>query len=271
MKTMILGLVAFAMLGALIVVGQPAKVAAQELPKGEELPDYPLLDKANKLIPISPDKKTVFAEMAPDGKDKDGKDKTKVVRTALACEVCLREGPLEQFLCKKGTKEHEAIVRVDVDAEFVHGAILAAGGKAGDPTGFVDPKTGQAKYTPATGSKVKVLVHYKKDGKLHTHPAQEWIWDTKKKAPIEHTWVFAGKRVHQRPMQPQRQAVLRRPNSGDIFSISNFSLFDAGIPSPELARTTPNSPTRRKPTAFRRSPRRCGRFSKCRRTGEAKQ
>lgn len=231
MKTMFFGLVAFAALGALVAVTRPATIAAQEQPKGEELPDYPLLDKANKLIPISPDKKTVFAEIAPDGKDKDGKDKAKVVRSALVCEVCLREGPLEQFLCKKGTKEHEAIVRVDVDAEFVHGAILAAGGKPGTPTGFVDPKTEQAKHTPATGSKVNVIVHYKKDGKLHTHPAQEWIWDTKKKAPIEYTWVFAGSVFIKDPDNPKAKPYYGA-NSGDIFSISNFPYSTLEFPVP---------------------------------------
>ena len=190
-------------------------------PKPEELPEFPLLDKNNKLIPLSPDKKTVFAEVAPDGKDKDGKDKTKVVRSGLVCEVCLREGPLEQFLCKKGTKEHEAIVRVDVDAEFVHGSVLAAGGKPGTPTGFIDPKTEQAKYTPATGSKVNVQVHYKKDGKLHTHAAQEWVWDTKKKTPIAHSWVFAGSVFIKDPNDPNAKPYYGA-NSGDIFSISNF-------------------------------------------------
>lgn len=198
-------------LGALL----PARAQPPQ-PKPEELPEYPLLDKANKLIPLSPDKKAVFAEVAP-----DGKGKTKVVRAALACEVCLREGPLEQFLCKKGTKEHEAVVRVDVDAEFVHGALLAAGGKPGTPTGFLDPKTEMAKYTPATGSRVNVSVHYKHKGALHTHPAQEWIWNTKKKAPLAHHWVFAGSMLIKNPDDPNAKPYYGA-NSGDIFSISNF-------------------------------------------------
>jgi len=215
MKTTILGLVAFTVLGALIAVSRPAKVAAQEQPKAEALPDYPMINAKNRQVPLTPDKKTIIAEMSGEGKE------SKVVRIGIACEVCLREGPLEQFLCKKGTKEHEAIVRVDLDAELVHLAIIAAGGKPGTPTGFVDPKTEQAKYTAATGSKVTVLVHYKKDGKLHTHPAQEWIWDTKKKAPISYTWVFAGSQFIKDPCNPQAKPYYGA-NSGDIFSISNF-------------------------------------------------
>jgi hypothetical protein len=135
-------------------------------------------------------------------------------------EVCLREGALEQFLCKKGTKEHEAILRVDMDAEMVHMALLALGATPGTPTGFIDAKTEQPKYTPATGSKVKVLVHYKRDGKLYTHPAQEWVWDLKKKAVIPFEWVFAGSVFIPDPDVPKKRYY--GANSGDIFSISNF-------------------------------------------------
>src|SRR6185503_12458623 len=106
MKTTILGLIACAALAG-AVAAQP------EQPKGEPLPDFPMIDaKNNKQVPLHPDKKSIIAETAT----VDGK--AKVVRVGIAAEVCLREGPLEQFLCKKGTKEHEAIVRVDMDAEM---------------------------------------------------------------------------------------------------------------------------------------------------------
>jgi hypothetical protein len=237
MKMTILGLAAVTALTAVLVGSRPGTTAAAppqpitkpvpplplhvrapaepEPPKAEALPDFPMLNPKNRQVPLTPDKKTIIAELAGEGKE------SKVVRVGIACEVCLREGPLEQFLCKKGTKEHEAIVRVDLDAELVHLAITAAGGKPGTPTGFVDPKTEQAKYTAATGSKVTVLVHYKKDGKLHTHPAQEWIWDTKKKAPIAHGWVFAGSVFIKDPDNPMAKPYYGA-NSGDIFSISNF-------------------------------------------------
>ncbi|MBY0456978.1 MAG: YdjY domain-containing protein [Gemmataceae bacterium] len=225
------GFVALALLAALALVPAVSAQPPKDQPKPEELPEFPLLDKANKLDPLSPDKKAVFIETAPDGKDAEGKDKRKVVRVALACEVCLREGPLEQLLCKKGTKEHEAIVRVDVDAVFIHGAILAAGGKSGTPTQFVNPKTEEAEYKPATGSKVNVTVHYKKDGKLHTHPAQEWVWNTKKKAALEHGWVFAGSVFIKNPDDPTAKPFYGA-NSGDIFSISNFPYSTLEIPAP---------------------------------------
>ena len=231
MKTTILGLVACTALAGAVACPEgpfaapPEAVAAQpEPPKGEPLPEFPLINPKDSTGALHPDKKSIMAEYATDGKQK------KVVRVGIAAEVCLREGPLEQFLCKKNTKEHEAILRVDMDAKLVHLALLALGAQAGTPTGFIDPKTEQAKHTPATGSKVKVLVHYKKDGKLHTHPAQEWIWDHKKKTSIPFDWVFAGSVFIKDPCDPKKEYY--GANSGDIFSISNFPYSTLEFPVP---------------------------------------
>jgi hypothetical protein len=178
----------------------------------EKLPAFPKLDPKNALKELNP-AGTIVAELAgPEGNKK-------VVRVGLACEVCLREGPLEVFLCKKGTKEHESIVRIDADARIIHLALEAAGAKKGTPTQFVRPGTDEAEWKAATGSKVNVTVHYTKDGKAHTHPAQEWIWDTKKKAAIPHGWVFAGSIEIE---NPNGGPPFYGANSGDIFSISNF-------------------------------------------------
>lgn len=193
-----------------------------KLPKGEPLPEFPLTNPKHTTIALTPDKKSIVAELSAD---------KKVVRVGIVAEVCLRTGPLEQFLCRKGTKEHEAVVRADMDAELIHLAIVAAGGKPGTPTGFIDPKTEEAKHTPATGSRVNVLVHYTKDGKVHTHRAQEWIWDTKRKAPIQHEWVFAGSVFIKDPCAPNRKPYYGA-NSGDIFSISNFPYSTLEFPVP---------------------------------------
>jgi hypothetical protein len=198
---------------------------APELPKGEPLPDFPMINPKNAKVPLTPDKTTIIAEVEGAG------DAKKVVRVGIVCEVCLRQGPLEQFLCKKGTKEHEAIVSVDLDAELVHLAIIAAGGKPGTPTGFVDLKTEEAKHTPATGSKVNVLVHYTRDGKKYTHPAQDWIWDHKRKMPIPYQWVFAGSIFIKDPVNPNAKPHYGA-NAGDIFSISNFPYSTLEFPVP---------------------------------------
>src|SRR5215831_3778571 len=54
-------------------------------------------------------------------------------RVLVQAEVCFREGPLELFLCRRNTKEHESVVHADIDARHVHAGLLAAGAKAGGP------------------------------------------------------------------------------------------------------------------------------------------
>jgi hypothetical protein len=195
-----------------------APASAKPVAAGQDaapLPAAPKADPKNELKAMTPDK-TLLLEMAPDAANPG---KKKAVRVLVACEVCLREGPLEVFLCKKGTKEHEAVVRVDADIMMVHAALEAAGAKPGTPTQFVDPKTEEPKYKPATGSKVNVLVHYTKGGKTFTHPAQEWVWNHKKKAILPHGWVFAGSIVIEDPDSKKKYYAA---NSGDVISISNF-------------------------------------------------
>lgn len=210
MKTLLSALAAASLLA--LAAFAPARQDPKPEPKPEPLPEFPKLDPKNTVAALNPEK-TLFAELSgPEGK------KT-VVRIGLACEVCLREGPLEVFLCKRGTKEHEAIVRLDADARLVHLALKTAGAEPGKPTQFIDPKTEEPKWKPATGSKINVLVHYTKGGKTFTHPAQEWIWDHKKKAQIPHGWVFAGSIVI---TDPDSKKEFYAANSGDIISISNF-------------------------------------------------
>jgi hypothetical protein len=220
MKTILAALVAGA---ACVVVGYapaPARQPDNPPKDAEKLPDYPKLDPKNTVRALNKGE-TIFAEIAQEG------DQKKVKRIGLVCEVCLREGPLEVLLCKKGTKEHEAILRVDADAQIIHAALIAAGAKPGTPTQFIDPKTEMPKYKPAAGSKINVSVHYTKGGKKFTHPAQEWVLDRektkkdKKEVTIPHPWVFAGSMEIKDPCFPDKPAYYAA-NSGDIISISNF-------------------------------------------------
>ncbi|MBY0513905.1 MAG: YdjY domain-containing protein [Gemmataceae bacterium] len=185
----------------------------------EPLPEAPKLAPANTLVAGNPEK-TFFLEQGPD---------KKFLRVMFACEVCLREGNLEVFLCKKNTKEHESILRVDLDARLIHAALEAAGAKAGTPTQFVNPKTNAAEYKPATGAKLKVLVHYRKDGKLHTHPGQEWVWNKKEKKSLAAEWVFAGSILIRNPDQPAEPPYYAA-NSGEVITISNFPYAMLDVP-----------------------------------------
>ncbi|MBA4188570.1 MAG: hypothetical protein C0467_11270 [Planctomycetaceae bacterium] len=183
----------------------------------EALPPAPKSDPKSVHIE-APNLKGVIMEVRPD----------KTRRLLISTEVCLREGALEVLLCKKGTKEHEAILRVDVDAQKIHELLLLAGAEAGKPTQFVDPKTEMQSYKPATGTKINMSVHYTKDGKTFTHPVQDWVWDNKKKASIAHHWVFAGSIII---TDPDNGKKFYAANSGDIISISNFPFSMLEIPS----------------------------------------
>jgi hypothetical protein len=191
-----------------LVISCPALVA-QEPPKGEPLPAPPKADPKSELVALQPDK-SIYLEKKPDGKR----------RVLIEAEVCLREGPLEVFLTKKGTKEHESILRISLDARFIHAALEAAGLKAGKPVQFVNPKTMEDDYKPASGPKVKATVHYTMNGKSHSHAAQEWISNSKTKKTMTEDWVFAGSRFIKLPDRPAEPAFYCA-NNGVVIGLSN--------------------------------------------------
>jgi hypothetical protein len=232
MKTTLLSLAALVALAVAVAGGgrpttptAAAQSPAQPDPRAkdaEPLRDFPLLDPKNKVVALNP-AKTLFAEVAPG-------EKPRVVRVGVVCEVCLREGPLEVFLCRTGTKEHESIVRADLDGQQIHAALNAAGAKEGTPTQFVNRKTNLPEYKPATGTKIKVSVHYRKDAKVHTHPAQDWVLNMKTKKPMDYGWVFAGSQLIRDPDDPDRKPFYGA-NSGEFISISNFPYSMLEIPA----------------------------------------
>ena len=72
----------------------------------------------------------------------DRKEKRVVVRA----RVVLREGVLEHLMCKKGTKEHEAIIATDAAPKAIHAALLLTGAEVGHPVQFVP------KFEPPAGT-----------------------------------------------------------------------------------------------------------------------
>jgi hypothetical protein len=154
--------------------------------------------------------KTVYFEKAADG----------TRRVHLMTEVCLREGPLEVFLCKLNTKEHEAIVHIDADAREIHFALIAAGAKAGHPVQYVDPKTGKADFKLPTGTPVKVSVTYREKGKVKISPASDWVKDGKTNKALDADWVFAGSRFFKDPEGKNPDYYMA--NNGEVITLSNF-------------------------------------------------
>jgi hypothetical protein len=147
-------------------------------------------------------------------------------RVLVKGHVCLREGQLEQFLTRKGTKEHEAVVAADVDARDIHLALTLAGAEPGSPVKF------RPEYQPATGPVINVFVEYEDKGKKIRRPAQEWVRGIKTKKDLGISWVFAGSILIQDPADPKRKPFYAA-NDGDVICLSNFetALLDLPIMS----------------------------------------
>lgn len=196
----------------------PFEKQLAELKKlAEKRPEAPKLDPKNTHKSLTPEQ-NLLIELGPDPKNPG---KNKPIRVLFHAEVCLVKGPLEVLLCRAKTKEHEAILRTEVDARFIHAALIAIGGKPGKPVQFIDPKTNELDYKPASGSPIEVQLHYNRKGKTNTMKAQQWIHNNKTKKSMDYGWVFAGSRFLTDPDNPDAPAYYTA-NSGEYISISNF-------------------------------------------------
>jgi len=185
---------------------QPPEPAPEDSPQeqspAEDKPEdlVPLVDRPEDLQRLDPVKPLWF--------DKARK------RVVMVGRVVQNNVPLEVFACIKNTKEHEAILSVDVKAAAVHAGLLAAGANPGHPARW-DPK-----YTPPSGTEIEITVVWKDaDGKLHSARAQDWVYDTQKKAPMQYPWVFAGSGFFVDPDTGQRYYLAE---GGDFICLSNF-------------------------------------------------
>lgn len=136
-------------------------------------------------------------------------------RVIVKSYVCLREGLLEMFLCRKYTKEHEAVLAADVDARDIHKALVLAGAEPGSPVKF------QPKYEPAKGTVIKLTLQYQDKGKLVTVPAQKWVRDIKTKKDMTYDWVFAGSVLVPNPLDKDKPPSYAA-NYGDVICLANF-------------------------------------------------
>ena len=190
-----------------------------------------LLTVAAVLIAISPGDQTLAADKktatAPDAKattrpaerrrtpiSLDLKKRT----VSFEAEVCQRDVMLEFMICKKGTKEHESILRSDVTPSHIHGGLLAMGLTRGKPARWSTGRDGVSRFGPPQGPELDItLVWTDKDGKTHKDNAGQWIKGVgKKKLPGPKTWVFVGS-----DMLPDN--TYAADINGEIVSVSNFS------------------------------------------------
>jgi hypothetical protein len=156
-------------------------------------------------------------------------------RVVFNAYVCFREGPLEQLLCRKNTKEHEAILAADVDARDLHKALLLTGAEPGSTVRY------EPKFTAPSGTPIRVTLRYEENpktessppstlhpppstparGKTVTIPAQEWVRDRQSRKALDQNWVFAGSVFFPDTFEKDGPP-LYGANGGDVICVSNF-------------------------------------------------
>ena len=105
-------------------------------------------------------------------------------------EVVLRAGPLELLACSPHTREHESILRVPARPLRVFEAMGLVGLEPGSPASYDDSRR---QWKPAHGSLLDIRIKWKQGGAERESPAHRWLFDVKKKKPVESVhWVFAG-------------------------------------------------------------------------------
>jgi len=148
-------------------------------------------------------------------------------RVVVKAKVCLRDGQLEGLMCRKFTKEHEYILSGDFDATTLHAALIATGAKPGSPVKF------EPKYTPASGTPIKITLQYQKDGKQVRLPAQQWLRSGRKGDKVlDQDWVFAGSLFI--PAEEKDQPPIYLANHGDVVCVCNMedAMLDLPLRSP---------------------------------------
>ena len=148
-------------------------------------------------------------------------------RVALGGEICLREGALEFFACKRNTKDYESIIALDTPPHLIHAALLAIGAKQGTPAKF-DPV-----FVPPTGDAIEIEVRWfdERSGVKRKIRAQELISENESKETMRADWVFTGGLFG---VDPDGKRYYLANVTGEVFGVSNFpgSVLDVPFESP---------------------------------------
>ena len=183
--------------------------------KEEKLPE-PLVDKETKLIALSPDRSIFLAA-----------DRKSIVFLA---KVCLREGPLEFFVCSKGTKEHESILATHAKPSLIHTGLLAMGTEPGTPVQFTP------EFVAATGPRIDITLRWlDKAGKRQEIRAEEWVQEMESKNTMSTHWVFTGSMF--RKLEGGKNQYIADV-TGEIIGVSNFPTVVLDLP---IASTSDNN------------------------------
>lgn len=136
-------------------------------------------------------------------------------RVVMVGKVCLRAGQLEMFACPEGTKEHESVLAIPVDAWKVHTALLVTGAEPGHPATF------QPDYQPAAGTEIDVSLYWTdENGRRRSAWAQDWVRNAQTGQALSVPWVFGGSGFWVDDATGKRHYLAEQ---GDLICVSNFS------------------------------------------------
>lgn len=176
--------------------------------------------------PVEGEKKTDLVQLLPNAPLWIDKTNQRVV---MVGKVCLRQGQLEMFACPEGTKEHESVLSVPIEAANVHAALLAVGAEAGRPVQF------QPRYQAAMGTQIDVALYWTDaSGKRRSAWAQDWVQDANTGKALSQAWVFGGSGFWVDEQTGKRSYLA---NQGELICVSNFSsaMLDLPIESSDKA------------------------------------
>ncbi len=174
----------------------------------EEKKRQPLVGKPETLIPLDPNDRIW---LTPDGKS-----------VVLLGRVALREGMLELFACRIGSKEHESIVSIRVKPMLIHAALLAIGAEPGRPVQT------HPTFVPPSGDEIEIKVRWHdpedKEGEVTEMLAQDWVLDnadsTKDEPKSMSThWVFTGSKEY---VDEDGERHYIAEETGELVGVSNF-------------------------------------------------
>lgn len=145
-------------------------------------------------------------------------------RLILLARVVLREGALEHLLCKRNSKEHEAILATAAAPKMIQAGLLLTGAEIGHTVRFRDDK-----IEPPAGTAVAIDLEWNEGGTIQRASAREWIVDLKGRT-LTNDWVFAGSNTH---TDPDTGKTYFGADDGDLVTVVNFpsSLLDLPIES----------------------------------------
>ena len=133
----------------------------------------------------------------------------------LVGKITLREGLLEFFACRTGSKEYESILALDVKPYLNHAGLLVIGAKKGHSVRY------EPKFVPPDGEKIAILARWKEDdGQVRELPAAEMVRNSETGTPLSTPWVFTGSVTGK---DKEGKSYYLANITGELIGVSNFA------------------------------------------------